>query len=249
MIQKKILWILPLALGVMLFALRNANTCNAQQPPPPEVNPDDQGDWDAPPPGPRDKDLPPVVKRRPPGRRMEGPPREGIVPPPERKREGRPHGAPAGEMGPMDRGGGPADRPRGGPQPYGLPPREEGARGYGGRGYGGYGGPRHFRPEEQDPEMFELGQKEHELEMKVGRLLEEFRRAEGEKKEEIKGVLRETVSQQFELRQQRRRLELKRLEEGLKHMRDVIERRDKARDQIINRHISELLGVEDELRF
>jgi hypothetical protein len=44
-------------------------------------------------------------------------------------------------------------------------------------------------------------------------------------------------------------LELKRLEEEMKHMREIIERRDKARDRIINRHVSELLGEEDELRF
>ena len=102
---------------------------------------------------------------------------------------------------------------------------------------------------EQDKEMFELAMKERELEKKVGGLIEDLHRAEGTQKEKIKAELRETVSKQFEVRQDRRRLELKRLEEALKHMREVIERRDKARDQIIDRHIAELVGVEDELRF
>ncbi|MBN2577869.1 MAG: hypothetical protein JXB10_02675 [Pirellulales bacterium] len=146
-------------------------------------------------------------------------------------------------MGP----GGPDNHVPGRLTPFGPQHGIPGAMpGYGGPGVAGFGA---FPGQPRDPEMFELGQKENQLEMKVRQLLDQFRVVEGDRKEEIKGELRETVFQQFEVRQQRRRLELKRLEEELKHMQEVIERRDKARDQIIDRHISELIGVPDEMRF
>jgi hypothetical protein len=106
-----------------------------------------------------------------------------------------------------------------------------------------YGGP------PPDPEMARLAEKEGQLEREIQNRCERFHQPEVEQKEKIKAEIREIVAQQFELRQERRRLELKRLEEEMKHMREIIERRDKARDRIINRHVSELLGEEDELRF
>jgi hypothetical protein len=165
---------------------------------------------------------------------------------------------PEGNRGPEGEFQGP---PQGGgaPMPGGMRPEMPGnympgSRGGAPRGYGRMWGPFFggggyaFSPE-QDPEMLELANKERDLESKADSLTDEFRQAEGEKKEKIKTQLRETLVKQFELRQDRRRKELKRLEEGLKRMHEVIERRDKAREQIINRHLSELLGEEDELRF
>jgi hypothetical protein len=108
---------------------------------------------------------------------------------------------------------------------------------------GGYGPP-------PDPEMVKLAEKEGNLEREIADLNGQFHQTpDAEQKEKIKAELRETIAKQFDVRQERRRLELKRLEEQLKHMREVIERRDKAKGQIIDRHLSELLGVEEDLQF
>jgi hypothetical protein len=188
---------------------------------------------------------------RPEGGPQDGQPR-GMMPPegafpggPPQGPEGDLQGPPQGAVGPQMPGGMHPGMP-GGNYPLGS---RGGARGYG-RMWGPFfgGGGFAFSPE-QDPEMLELANKERDLETKVDALADEFRRAEGEKKEKIKTELRENLTKQFELRQDRRRKELKRLEEGLKRMNETIERRDKAREQIINRHLSELLGEEDELRF
>jgi hypothetical protein len=287
MLRKLLFWMLPFALGVLLFALDRPAACSAQQPDKPPAVTDDDDDWEVPPPGPRDENPPPKNQHRlrNPAEKNRLP--EGMLPPPGRRPHGLPEGAPPGQWpdqmmpppggmpggmlpgglphgrgGPGQGQGGPQAGPEGQPQgPGAMGPMMPGARGgyprgyaprgsygYSGRMWGPFGGGMFF-PSEHDADMLELTDKEHELELKVGTLSDEFHRAEGEKREKLKTELREAVAKQFGLRQERRRMELKRLEEGLKRMRDVIDRRDKAREQIINRHLSELLGEEDELRF
>ena len=65
----------------------------------------------------------------------------------------------------------------------------------------------------------------------------------------IKQKLEKTVTEHFEARQQRRLLELKRLEEELKRLRDSIDKRQEAQPKIVNRRVSELLGLKDEPQF
>jgi hypothetical protein len=183
--------------------------------------------------------MPPGMSPFDDGPRGPGDPQQG----PGGPHRGGPGGPPQGDRYSMPPG------PMGPQAPYahGYSPR--GGYGYGGRMWGPFFGGGFAFSGEQDPEMLELAKKEQDLEMKVGELTNDVRQAEGEKRDKIKTTLREIVMKQFDLRQEKRRLELKRLEEGLKRMRDIIEKRDKAREQIINRHLSELLGEEDELRF
>jgi len=98
--------------------------------------------------------------------------------------------------------------------------------------------------------MLEIAEKEEELEQQSRRLSGEFHRPSADRtQEEVKGELRDIVAKHFEVRQERRRLELKRLGERLKRMGEVIKRREEVRDSIIDRRMSELIGVEDEFRF
>ncbi len=57
------------------------------------------------------------------------------------------------------------------------------------------------------------------------------------------------MTQQFEARQQRRKLELTRLEDELKRLREAADRREKNKPQIIEKRVSELLGEEADAGF
>ena len=100
-----------------------------------------------------------------------------------------------------------------------------------------------------DPEMFKLLQEDSELERRTRELGMQFRQAPPEQRERIKQEVHQMVSKQFEVRQQRRALELKRVEAELQRLREAVERRAKARQQLIDRRVSELLGREDDLGF
>lgn len=101
----------------------------------------------------------------------------------------------------------------------------------------------------RDPEMFRLIQEDNELDRRTRELGMQFRQAPPEQRERIQKEVNELVNKQFEIRQQRRMMELKRLEEEIHRVREATERRAKAREQIIQRRVSELLGREDDLGF
>ena len=56
------------------------------------------------------------------------------------------------------------------------------------------------------------------------------------------------MDKQFEVRQQRRSLELKRLEEEIKRLREALDRRKESRASLVNKRIAQLIG-EDEDNF
>jgi hypothetical protein len=94
--------------------------------------------------------------------------------------------------------------------------------------------------------MFKLLKQEMDLERRTRELADDYRQTPAAKRDEIKKQLAKLVDQQFDVRQQRRQLELKRLEEELKGLRDAIERRNKARQQIVEKRVTELLGPEED---
>jgi hypothetical protein len=68
------------------------------------------------------------------------------------------------------------------------------------------------------------------------------------KKAQIKASLQALVAEQFQIRQQRRAAEMKRLEDEVMKLRDALDKREKSKDAIIARRIAELTG-EDDLGF
>jgi hypothetical protein len=150
-------------------------------------------------------------------------------------------GPPPGQHPGMMRGG------QGG-MPGGITPGFQGIPG----GIPGYG-PGMMR--RQDPDLL----KEAELDRQIQQLCEEYRNApdtastapgpRAETREEIQKQVERLVTEQFNLRQERQQKELKRFEEQIKRLRETIEKREKAKADIISRHIKELLGQEDELKF
>jgi hypothetical protein len=171
-----------------------------------------------------------------------GPPRL-----PGRGPEGSPRNPPPGSpRDPNDRPYGDTNRGPGAGQPGFRPPVE--------RGGGMPGAPRPFPMppealEKYDPEMYKLLTRDQELERQTAELAIQCRRAPQEERSALKKQLGELVLQHFDVRQERRRLQLKRLEDELKALRTAIEKRDETREDIIYRHLLELLGEEPSLGF
>ncbi len=105
------------------------------------------------------------------------------------------------------------------------------------------------RLQRTDPEMFRLLRADEELEEQTHRLAMQYRRAPEAEQEHIRKELEALVNKHFEVRQQRRLLEVRRLEEELRRLRETIERRQAHREEIIQHRIRELLGPDDAFRF
>jgi hypothetical protein len=160
------------------------------------------------------------------GERQGPPPRRPGQPPP-RNGEGRPGDGPPG---------GPGHGPPGGPGPDGdhlrRPPRHDWEN-----------------LKELDPQMYELQKSDHDFERQTGELSMKYRLAPSAGRSAVKVELTKAVNDNFEVRQNRRRLHLERLEEELERLRSAIEQRDEARAEIVQRRVDELTGESDELDF
>ena len=123
--------------------------------------------------------------------------------------------------------------------------------GFGPGGPGGPHGPGHGphgdweSMEKSDPEMFKLLEKEQQLDHQSRDLAQQYRRAPTDQQPAIKQKLEAAVTAHFEARQARRLVELKRLEDELKRLRESIDRRNKAQATIVGDRVSSLLGLED----
>ena len=92
--------------------------------------------------------------------------------------------------------------------------------------------------------MYPLLKEDYDLERQTGEVAIQYRRAPREQRPAIKERLQELVNKHFDVRQQRHRLELKRLEEELQRLRDAIDRRNEARQALVGKRVSQLLGEE-----
>jgi hypothetical protein len=100
--------------------------------------------------------------------------------------------------------------------------------------------------EKTDPEMYKLLKAENDLDRRSREAAQEYRDAAKGERTKLKEGLKKLVTEQFEVRQQRRKLELTRFEEELKRLRDAADRREKNSQQIIDKRVSELLGEDPE---
>jgi hypothetical protein len=109
-----------------------------------------------------------------------------------------------------------------------------------------FGGGREARKEFEKwhKEMDSLMRREEDLGEQASGLADKYRDAPTDKKAEIKSELEKIVEQQFDLRQERRAMEVKRLEEDLKRIRTMMDRRKEARKQVVSNRVAELLDEE-----
>jgi len=100
-----------------------------------------------------------------------------------------------------------------------------------------------------DPEMFELTRADEEYREESIELAGLYRRAkEPDEREEIRKELSQVVVKHFNVRQNRRKLEVKRMEQELDRLARLLERRERLREMIINKRVVDLLG-DDSLSF
>jgi hypothetical protein len=99
-----------------------------------------------------------------------------------------------------------------------------------------------------DKEMQELVKKEQDFAKKTSDLVASLKGATADKKAEIKTQLIASVEAHFAVRQEQRELQLKRIEEEVKKLREAIEKRNTSKKEIIERRIAELTG-EDTIGF
>jgi hypothetical protein len=97
----------------------------------------------------------------------------------------------------------------------------------------------------RDPELYKAMQEDRELERQTRDQAEQYREAGKDEQAKIKDKLGEIVNKHFAVRQQLRTLEVKRLEQQVKQLREKIEQREKSRKDIVAKRLSELIG-EDE---
>ncbi len=222
-------------LGGVALALMLGGTLLADEP---RRGPKDRPD------GPPRADGPRHPGQPHPGQSHPGQPQPLRRGPGEMQPTGPPHqpGPPDGRRGPRD------DRP--GP-PDGRPgPRD------------GHPGPPDGRPadpdgpprwphhdweaiEREDPEMFKLLKADNDLERDTRELAIQFRVAPTEERDTIRKRVDELVNKHFEVRQERRELELKRLKEELERLSGAIKQRNEARDALVKKRIAQLLGEDD----
>jgi 2-oxoglutarate dehydrogenase complex dehydrogenase (E1) component-like enzyme len=103
--------------------------------------------------------------------------------------------------------------------------------------------------EKTDPEMYKAVKTDMDLDRLTRELAMQYPRAPSDQRDRIKKEVEKAVAQQFEVRQQRRVLELKRLENELLRLHEAMDRRGKAREQLIQKRVSELLGHDDQPAF
>ena len=105
---------------------------------------------------------------------------------------------------------------------------------------------RHDHTHEHDPQMAKLLEHDSALDKEARALAEQCRKGtDEEKRAELKTRLTELTEKHFELRQERRELQIAQLEAELEKVRATIEKRNDARDLIIRRRVSTLLGKRD----
>jgi hypothetical protein len=97
--------------------------------------------------------------------------------------------------------------------------------------------------------MHKLLKADHELERECHELALQYRRAPKAQQDALKKKLEESVNKHFEARQERRLLEVKRLEEEVQRLRESIAKRNEGKPQAVSRRIAELLGQAEEPPF
>lgn len=101
--------------------------------------------------------------------------------------------------------------------------------------------------EKCDPEMFNLLKEDAQGEIQTRTLTMQYRQAQGDSKTNIGKQLEEAVKSHFVVRQKRRALELSRLEDELKRMKEMFEKRNQSQDKIIEQRVKMLKGDEENL--
>ncbi len=98
----------------------------------------------------------------------------------------------------------------------------------------------------EDPEMFDLERKSHDLHFTCEQLADKAREAKPEARKRIKADLRQRITELFELRLKMRDLQIKRLETELAEVRRQVENMGNKQQEMIDRRMDQLLNTDDD---
>jgi len=99
----------------------------------------------------------------------------------------------------------------------------------------------------EDPETKALREKEQKIEEETDKIVEQYNGTQDkEERAKLKKQLQDKTVEQFDVRQQYRELEVKRLEKELAQIRASIQKRNEKRDEIIKRRIGQLIHENEE---
>ena len=103
---------------------------------------------------------------------------------------------------------------------------------------------------DSDPEKYTMVKKQHQLEHQSRKLAQEYRKTKNaSKKSEVKAALGKNLQELFELREADREQKVKKLEQEIKMLRDMLVVRQQKKQEIISRRLNELLGEDDVLKW
>ena len=119
-----------------------------------------------------------------------------------------------------------------------------------GSSYGSSAGYTRARPRKPDPEMEKLLKADSAMEQQCQLMVVQFRKEEDQEgRAKARANLEVLTKEHFDLRQERRELEISRLEAQLQRVRAAVQKRTDVKDLIIRRRIAQLLHEEDDLAF
>jgi septum formation topological specificity factor MinE len=90
--------------------------------------------------------------------------------------------------------------------------------------------------------MDALMKQDRELGSRSDELAAKYRRASQAEQEQLKKDIEETVNKHFDVRQQRRKLQLDRMQKELERLRAEIDHRTEQRGTLVKSRVQELLG-------
>ncbi len=101
---------------------------------------------------------------------------------------------------------------------------------------------REFMPMMRDPDMRQVLFRNMRAEMKLRRMGEEYKGAEGARKDELKKGIETALSEQFDAKLQAHETRLKKMREEIVRLESRIDKRRKLKDQILKKRLGELSG-------
>jgi hypothetical protein len=97
--------------------------------------------------------------------------------------------------------------------------------------------------------MYDLLMADNDLDRQAVEKAGQLRNTTSDARDKLKAELAEIVGKHFEARQKRRELQLKRMAEEIQRLRDATQARNDAREEIVNKRITELTGDASPLDF
>jgi hypothetical protein len=95
---------------------------------------------------------------------------------------------------------------------------------------------------DDDPEMTELAQSENALAGEASEIIARYGETDNAAEQKVLAAeLRQVLAKQFDVQKQRRELELARIEERVRRLREQIKKRDEARETIIDRRLAQMI--------